>query len=241
MNREIKKRKLSDCIIDEFKYMLEQNILHEGDKLPDQLTFSKQLGVSRSSLREALQKLEMMGVVKQNPKLGTVIINGNPERWIVEIQAPLYLSANTTLTQELLMARRIIETAVAEIVVSKITDEEIQRLEAIIVKMEEAYSQSNTDELSIYDLDFHIALAKSTKNRYIINMYLDLYNQLGKFIEEAFNYNPLIKENSISWHKKIIKELRKEDKSGLPQLISDHLSSTEKDYYQYNAEREYDI
>ncbi len=232
MERVIRKKKLSEYIIDEVKNMLRDKTLNEGDKLPDQLTFSKQLGVSRSSLREALQKLEMMGVVKQNPKLGTVIINGNPDRWVNTIETPLYLDPKTT--RELLEARKIIEIAAAEVLIEHITNKEVNELDSIVQKMEKAYESTDVDALSNYDLDFHILLAKSTNNRYLINMYLSMYNQLGEFIEEAFEYNPNIKKQTIEWHKKLVAELKKEDKSNFPKMVEGHLSSTEHDFYQYN-------
>lgn len=236
MRREVVKKKLSDSIIDEVKRMLEENILKEGEKLPDQLTFAKELGVSRSSLREALQRLEAMGAIKQNPKLGTVIVNGNPDRWIMEIKAPLYLDQDSPLTRELLQARRVIETAAAEIMIRTITKDEIEELRKILKKMEDAYESANITDLSLYDLDFHIFLAKCTKNRYLINMYLNIYNLLGEFFEEAFHFNPLIREQSVTWHRRILDNLEKEDKSKVPGLIAEHLLSTEKDYYQYNQQ-----
>ena len=237
MGNEIRRKKLADYIIDEIKRMLEQNELKEGDKLPDQVTFSKQLGVSRSSLREALQRLESMGVVKQNPKRGTVIINGNPGRLIVDLKAPLYTDYGASITEELLEARRVIETSCAQVMINSITDSEIANLEKLVEKMENAHSFNDTTALGIYDLDFHIFLAKCTKNRYLVNMYLNLYNQLGKFIEEAFEYNPVIKGQSIMWHNKILNELKKDDKSNVPKLIEEHLRSTENDFRSFNISK----
>ncbi len=230
MNRVIRKKKISEYIIDEVKKMLENDTLREGDKLPNQLAFSKQLGVGRSSLREAIQKLEMMGVVKQNPKLGTIIINGDPRRWVDT--EPLYIETKTTF--ELLEARRIIETAAAEVLINHISEEEIDKLETIVKRMEEADQSSDVEAMSHYGFDFHILLAKSTKNRYLVNMYLSIYNQLGEFIEQAFQYNPNIKKQIVKWHKELVYELRKDDKSGFPEMLRKHLVSTEEVFQKNN-------
>lgn len=228
----IVKKKISEYIIDEVKRMIQAGTYKEGDKLPDQLSFATQLGVSRSSLREAFQTLEMMGVIKQTPKNGTVIINGNPKRWVPLIQTPLYL--DTEITNELLQARRILEYATAEIMITRITNKEIKELESTYTKMGEAYKNMDIPALSSHDFDFHICLAKSTNNRYIVNMYMNLFNHLAEFIEETFLYKPEVIENSLRWHRKIIDELKKEDKSYATQVLKDHIISTEGYYYEYS-------
>jgi GntR family transcriptional repressor for pyruvate dehydrogenase complex len=50
----IKRKKLADSVIEEIKRMVDVGELKEGDKLPNQLEFAAQLGVSRPCLREAL-------------------------------------------------------------------------------------------------------------------------------------------------------------------------------------------
>ena len=56
----IKRKKLSDSVIEEIKRMLLSGELQEGDKLPNQNEFAAQLGVSRPSLREALNTLTLI-------------------------------------------------------------------------------------------------------------------------------------------------------------------------------------
>lgn len=85
----IQKIRLAESVIKEIKDMLLRDELSEGDKLPNQIEFASQLGVSRTVLREALQTLSDFGVVQQRPKIGTIIVSTAPLIYSKFLQSPL--------------------------------------------------------------------------------------------------------------------------------------------------------
>jgi GntR family transcriptional repressor for pyruvate dehydrogenase complex len=93
----IKRKKLADSVIEEIKRMVDVGELKEGDKLPNQLEFAAQLGVSRPSLREALHTLTLIGAIEQRPGLGTVIKSANSTLWAVQLCPPLVSDAQASI------------------------------------------------------------------------------------------------------------------------------------------------
>ncbi|MCX7953528.1 MAG: GntR family transcriptional regulator, partial [Deltaproteobacteria bacterium] len=69
-NRQITKKKISESVIEEIKRLVLTGQLKEGAKLPNQNELATMLGVSRTSLREALNTLSMLGIVEQKPGYG---------------------------------------------------------------------------------------------------------------------------------------------------------------------------
>ncbi|WP_269920221.1 FadR/GntR family transcriptional regulator [Caldifermentibacillus hisashii] len=71
--KSIKRKTLSDMVVDEIITLLTTGKLKPGDKLPSELELVEMLNVSRSVLREALISLETLGVIERRTKEGTFI------------------------------------------------------------------------------------------------------------------------------------------------------------------------
>ena len=71
--KPIKTRRIYEEIVDQLKMMIIQGNLKPGDKLPSERELSEQLGVSRSSVREALSALEAMSILDIRSGEGTFV------------------------------------------------------------------------------------------------------------------------------------------------------------------------
>jgi GntR family transcriptional repressor for pyruvate dehydrogenase complex len=205
----VKKKKTFEYVIDMIKKMLINGEIEEGKKLPNQIEFAKQLGVSRLSLREALCTLENIGVVLQKPKLGTVIINGDTSKWVKQATPPLLTDRKATF--ELIEARKVIEAAIAKSAARNIEDDEVNRLEKILIDMKVAQMNGKSHEYSDLDMEFHLLIAKATKNRYLLNMFMTVITLMKKMIDEVNGTMPIIMKNSSNTHRKIFEALKKRD------------------------------
>lgn len=195
------KKKLADYVIEEIKRMLEDGRLREGDKLPNQTEFARQLGVSRLSLREALHTLQLMGVVRQKPKTGTVITFGATERWAKPIAPPMLDDAEAIF--ELLRARKVIESAIAAHAVRSATAGDIKMLDSLLRKSEKAFAANDLKTYAELDARFHIALMSIPKNQYLINMYLTVYNRMVQYMTEVFSAVPPMWDAAVKSHREI--------------------------------------
>lgn len=195
------KKKLADHVIEEIKKMIEEGRLKEGDKLPNQTEFARQLGVSRLSLREALQTLQHMGVVRQKPKTGTIITFAATERWTEPLATPLLDDAAAVF--ELLRARKVIESAIAAYAVSRVTDEDLANLARLLEESEAAYAARDMNLYIDLDVQFHTALMHVSRNRYLINMYLTVYNKVVQYMREVFSAIPAMWDAALENHREI--------------------------------------
>lgn len=225
MPRITPKVKLAESVIEEIKRMLTNGELREGDKLPNQNVFAEQLGVSRLSLREALHTLQLIGVIEQKPRVGTIIKLGNPDLWVGQMMPPLLSDIQSTL--ELIEARKVLEISISKLAVQRITDNEIKEIELCVHKMEYAYQHNELDNYLSADIAFHTSIAKASANRYLINMFLSIFKIMDQFIKEFFEIMPKSIDDSLRMHKLIVQSLKQKDEHKMIHYIKLHLETIE--------------
>lgn len=220
-----KKKKLSFYVIDEIKQMLIDGRLHEGDKLPNQNEFSKQLGVSRLSLREALNILSLQGVISQKPGAGTIVLSGNPVMWSENPTPPMLSDSHATL--ELMETRKLFEAVIAESAVKHITDNDLAIIKEDINRMKRASINQDIQKYLKSDLAFHYHIASATHNRYLLNMFLNIRNLMEEFMVEVFLIFPELVESSFAYHQKIFDSLSAYDVKKTTKFLQKHLEDIE--------------
>ncbi len=203
-----KKKKLAEYVLEDIRAMLLDGRLKEGDKLPNQNEFAKQLGVSRLTLREALQTLELMGVVAQSPKTGTVILSGNPDHWGITTTFTL---KDEDDTRQMLLARSCVEPAIAREALRYMTTSQIEHLTRIYYEMYDAYRVSNVEAYLAKDKEFHLFIAESCENRYLLLMYEVALSQVDIFMKNVFNTIPEAFEKTVRLHRAIYEGLAEKD------------------------------
>lgn len=141
-----------------------------GDKLPTERDISERLGVSRTIVREAIVMLEVEKLVQVKKGSG-VYVTRIPELTEQEQSTEL----KDVGPFELLQARQLLESSIAEFAAQQATKQDILRLKQILEREKELLL-SNLDDYSA-DKDFHLALAEITGNDVLIQ----LQEQLWKY------------------------------------------------------------
>jgi GntR family transcriptional repressor for pyruvate dehydrogenase complex len=228
----IEKKKLSDSVIEEIKRMIESGELKEGDKLPNQLDFAAQLGVSRASLREALHTLTRIGAIEQRPGLGTVFKSANPSLWADQISPPLVSDIYETF--KLIEARRFIEAGVVELAVESAEKEDIKKLGRLIKEMKVALKQDRISDYSELDMTFHHQIANASHNRFMVHMFVTIRGLMEQFIREAFIVMPGLLERSLKFHISVFEGIKERNKRKAVTSMKNHIQDIEqafRDYY----------
>ena len=215
------KKKLSDSVLDEIRRMIQSGDIKEGDKLPNQNEFADQLGVSRPSLREALQTLNRMGAIEQRPGLGTVLVSRASALLSDDLNLPFMSDGQAT--GELLETRRLIETGMMELAVERATENEIRHIGKVMDEMSAAASSGNIAEYQEKDLMFHILIAKATHNRFVIRLFQNIRQSLDQFLKEAFSVMPERVARSLKDHLSIYEAIRARDKKKASVTMAGHL------------------
>ncbi len=217
----IEKKKVADYVIEHFMDKLRNGILKEGDKLPNQNEYAQRLGVSRLSLREALQTLQAMGAVSQRPKTGTVITCADPAKWVRTIPSDILKDAQSV--NELLDARMLIESAVVSQCTGAISQADLDALEILVRKQRQALEDQNLTEFWECDTKFHLQLVLATKNRYLFRMYMEIFQQTKEFITETFKEIPQTIIDAICLHEKIYAAMVMRDSKEAAALTAQHI------------------
>lgn len=221
-----RKKKLADIVVDELKHMIIEGELKEGDKLPNQNELAAALGVSRPSLREALNTLTFMGVIEQTPGRGTILKSGNPELWNESLTAPLL--SDHVATVELIEARKDLEAIVIRHAVDRITDGEIAEIRSIVKKMKTTLENGDIVAYQKLDLLFHNQLATASHNRYFIHIFSQIRNLMEEFIKEMFTLVPSQISSSFNFHSNILEAIAVHNKNKAVSQIRAHITDIEK-------------
>ena len=232
----IGKKKVADSIIEDFKSKLQNGTLKEGDKLPNQNEYARQLGVSRLSLREALQTLQAMGAVSQRPKVGTIITCADPQKWIRIMPGQLLNDAKSV--NELLEARSLIESAVITKYAAFIDKSDLNKMQELVSQQREAFISHQLERFCKCDTDFHLQIVLSTKNRFLYRMYMEIFQMTQEFIIESFREIPQTIADAMQMHESIYAALAKRDSKAATSLMQEHIRLIQKHCQNYYESKE---
>ncbi|GAB3252442.1 GntR family transcriptional regulator [Larkinella harenae] len=164
-----------------------------GDVIPKEVELAVQLGVSRTVVREAMQRLRMRGMVDTKKKRGTVITNPDLLSLLEKTLHPGILDEETL--RDIFELRMVLEIGMGDLLFERITQRDIDELYAIV-----ADEPANTEDM-IFDADmeirFHGKLYEITGNRTL--------KRFQRMLLPAFDYvhNSGILKKNVQ-HKKFV-------------------------------------
>ncbi len=123
------KQKVYQGVLEEIRNYIETNDLKPGDKLPSERELSDKLNAGRSSIREALRAMELIGVIETRRGEGTFLSKYRPYQ-TVEILSSFILKETTK--EELLVVKALLEKEAAKLVYLKIDEEKVLELQKIL-------------------------------------------------------------------------------------------------------------
>jgi DNA-binding FadR family transcriptional regulator len=188
----IERQNLVDSVIAELRQMIRDGTFLPAEKLPSQAALAKGLGVGRSSIREAMQALRLLGLVEVSPGRGSYV-RESPMR-IVELAAPAVARLRELHIAEVWEARFAVETAIASLAAQRISLQQIGDMRSALQGMEE--NEGNPTEFARYDLQFHLVTADAAGNRVLAGFYHQSRQILGE-VMVSFVTIPGVQEASI--------------------------------------------
>lgn len=217
---QINRTSISEQVFIQLKEQIIRGEWKQGDKLPSENDLAIAMGVSRVTVRQAIQKLSTLGLVETKLGEGTFIkklILGVCMNNMIPVA---YLNENSLF--EVLEFRKVIESTTAELTAQKADDHDIETLENILHRM-----QTHKDDMlkfSQADFEFHFELAKITKNSLIIETYSILSDLLRMALERIVNYRG--NAQGLFYHKLLLDAIKEHDPEKCRQVMTDHLNDT---------------
>ncbi|ADV51456.1 FadR family transcriptional regulator [Cellulophaga sp. E16_2] len=219
-NQDIQKE-----IIANIRELISYKNLEPGDKLPSERMLSEKFGVSRSNLREAIQKLEFYGLLNSKPQSGTFIANigaiamdGMLED-ILRLEEPGFKS--------LVETRILLELKTVRLAALRRTDEDLKLLKAAL----DAYEAKVKDGKDAVqeDLLFHLAIARASGNSSMNTFMLIITPEIITNFEKYHVCNSNQSLLGIKEHTEIFEAIESQN----PQLAKEKMKIHFKMLYQY--------
>ncbi|WP_377888192.1 FadR/GntR family transcriptional regulator [Alkalihalobacillus sp. R86527] len=209
--------KVYQNILDKIKAIIYNDGLQTGDKLPSERELSERLNAGRSSVREALRSMEMLGLIETRRGEGTFISNVKNHR-LVEVIASFILK-DTKSRRDLLETRHLIEMDILRLACDRITEDELEQLKTML------YHKEPASEEDIYSTEFDIAffrvITSSTKNHLLMRLWGEL-SDYHQTIWHHLTYRP------VTYYEALIEALTARNQEKAIRLLSEN----DKDYNQ---------
>lgn len=151
---------VTDAAIAGIKEMIVSGHLGPGERLPRESDLAARLGLSRSSLREAVRALTLLGVLKTRRGDGTYVTNLEPEELLSTMSLAVDFMQGRTLL-ELFEVRRLLEPAATAQAAARMGEEDLGRLRDALRRMDVA---ATVEELVEADDEFHGLISTSAGN-----------------------------------------------------------------------------
>ncbi|CAH0346261.1 FadR/GntR family transcriptional regulator [Bacillus sp. CECT 9360] len=211
---EITVEKIPKSIVAQIRKSLIDGELKPGQSLPSEVQLAKLFGVSRSSIRDAMQILESTGIINRRKRGGTTI-----RQITIEDMANIYhpKSEKENLF-DLLETREILEIALVRLAAQRASGKDIEEIEKLITWMEE-----KPKEAAEADIAFHLALARVSQNEVMLNIIKSL-KQIMNRLQEKTIYYPGRLEKIIIEHKQIVSAIKDKDEKLAQEYMKNHLS-----------------
>lgn len=152
---------VTDEAIASIKHMILSGEASPGEKLPKEKELASRLGLSRSSLREAVRALALMGVLHVRQGDGTYVTSLDPHLLLDSVGLAIELSRERTVL-ELLEVRRLIEPGATALGAARIDGAGIEKLKGCLERMETAPDPKTLVEA---DDEFHEIIVAAAGNQ----------------------------------------------------------------------------
>lgn len=218
-------KEIQNFIISEIRDHINSKNLEPGEKLPSERMLSEKLEVSRSNVREAIQKLEFYGLLNSRPQSGTFVANIG----IVALNGMVddILSLKDPDFKSLVETRILLEIKTVKLAALRRTDQDLERIRKA---MDDYETKVVNGEDSVQeDLLFHLAIAKAAGNSTMETFMLQITPEIITNFEKHHVCDENQKFIAIDDHKAIYKSIENKDPQLAKQKIKDHF----KVLYQY--------
>lgn len=217
--QRIQKIKVGEQVFEQLKQMLLSGEWVPGDKVPSENELANMFGVSRITVRQALQKLNALGLIETRFGEGSFVKNAEPGDVMQTLIPTAYLTANSI--EQVMEFREIIDIESTRLAAKRVTSEDIKNLRLINQKMLQINASENQNKFAELDAEFHFEIGRITKNALMVKTNQILQDVLQSAMIEIIER--MGGESAIKYHSLIIDALEQKDENLAVSLMREHL------------------
>jgi GntR family transcriptional repressor for pyruvate dehydrogenase complex len=197
--------------------------LKPGDKLPSERELAEALDVSRSSIRDAIRGLELMGLVEPRQGAGTIVREVSTDNLVNPFAG--ILKQKQALVGELLDFRKMLEPPLAARAATHASADEISEMEEILQRQEKRLSRGETTIAE--DAEFHYSVALASGNSVVLKV-LDILMDLLRDSRERSLQVEGRPQKSLAGHRRILAAIKHHDAEAAKAAMRRHIEDVEE-------------
>ncbi|MHA4809906.1 FadR/GntR family transcriptional regulator [Flavitalea flava] len=203
-NHLLLRHNLADAVVHKLQQQLSLGEYQPGQKLPSEPELMEQFGVGRSTIREAIRILANTGSLSVRQGSGTFVETREG------ISEPLAQRLRRSSSQDLDEVRQLLEMKIAEKAALHRSKKDIEKMKALLQRREIASKAGQTEEAIQADIEFHIAIARSSRNEILADLYKTFAEQMARyFLDIHHSTDSFIR--SQQWHESLLKSIIDQD------------------------------
>jgi len=197
--------------------------LQPGDKLPSERELAEMLSVSRSSIRDAIRSLELMGMVEPRQGAGTIVRELSSESTANPLASAIRRKED--LIAELLDFRKMLEPSLAARAALRASPGDISEMEQILERQDQKLraGESAISE----DSEFHYAIALASGNSVVLKVLDTLMDLLRDSRERSLQVEGR-PEKSLAGHRRILSGIKRRNPEAARTAMLRHIEKVEE-------------
>jgi GntR family transcriptional repressor for pyruvate dehydrogenase complex len=217
--QSIKMSNLQDVVREQLKHHILDSNLKTGDPLPTEKWFSEQLGISRTVVRESLKSLQAVGMIDVKQGVGYFVKEFNLEAILSNL--PYMLEMHLGDFNDVLEIRIALESHYLTKLIADYTEEDIARLDEILVRLERLYQGTHSDQ-DLIDIhtEFHCELYRRTGNVLLVSL-IKIFSTIQKNLTLLNRYQSTDAE-FVELHRSIVRALATHDSQAARERLLVH-------------------
>jgi GntR family transcriptional regulator, transcriptional repressor for pyruvate dehydrogenase complex len=212
LKKVIKKSSVSNTVMHRITQAIINHEINPGDELPSESELSASMGVGKSSVREAIKMLSVMGVVESIQGDGTFVRHSVDEHGVNPLVYQMILMQSGD--EYIFELRKMFEPAYTLLALEHATDEDIRNIASTVQTLEnnvQEHKQTADD-----DLAFHDAILHATHNPYVIKIGQTMLQLFVASIRHSMSTIPM---QAVADHKLILQAFINRDKAQLTEAV----------------------
>jgi GntR family transcriptional repressor for pyruvate dehydrogenase complex len=217
----VRRQKVYEAVAEQIERLIVKK-LSPGDKLPSERELAELLQVSRSSIRDAIRSLELMGLVEPRQGAGTIVRERTADSSNPFTNA---LKRRQELVSELLDFRKMLEPPLAARAATHASPDEVSEMEEILERQE---AKLSLGEAAIAeDAEFHYSVALASGNSVVLKV-LDILMDLLRDTRERSLQVPGRQQKSLAGHRRILAAIKRRDGEAAKSAMRRHIEDIEE-------------
>lgn len=227
--KPIKPKRISDQVFEQIRELIYRGVFKPGEQITPERNLAVSMEVSRTSVRNAINKLVTMGLLEHRQGQGTFV--ASPENRRGNPLAAAMATEEATL-DDLLEVRLGLECNAAELAAKRATEQDLLSMEKSLTEMEE--NMKTVGHISTAaDASFHMAITFATKNPVLIHLMRNFYDFL--FIGIKKNLTHMYQsqgehDNVLDHHRKVYEMIRERNSKEAGEYMRIHIQHVQ-DYF----------